>query len=103
MDKLPHSLELDFSPRLALMFRHVVSRALISLWVALLFLAVLAASSPIEGPLAAILASNLNLGCSQGCPAAGSAQQLATNAAASLTPVRFVSAAALLGAVLATL
>ncbi|KAL4064733.1 hypothetical protein V8B97DRAFT_1300607 [Scleroderma yunnanense] len=97
-----------------LMQTHTVSRAVISLWMTLLALAVLVASSPAPAPapepidpsLASVIASNLNLGCINGCEAASSAQQLNTNAAIAgsvMSPLHLLGTVAVVGAVLAAL
>lgn len=99
-----------------------VSRGIISLWTILLIFSVLAASSPVPDPapvampdpapepidsgVAAVLSSNLNLGCANGCAAASSAQQLSANAAtvgSAAKPVHLFGAVLIVGALLAAL
>lgn len=93
---------------------HTVSRAIISLWATLLVFSVLAASSPIPAPepidpgTASVLSSNLNLACTDGCPAASSAQQLEANAAmvrhgSAAKPVHLLGAVLIIGALLTAL
>ncbi|KAG6329857.1 hypothetical protein ID866_9232, partial [Astraeus odoratus] len=92
------------------------SRTLVSLWVTLLALVTLAASSPapvaapepvpepIDSSLASVVASNLNLACINGCEAASSAQQLDTNAAitaSAASPIHLLGVTAIVGSALA--
>jgi len=64
-------------------------RAVFCFWITLLAMAALVLSSPVAEPepapidsgLAAVIGSNLNLGCQNGCDASSSAQQLDTSAA----------------------
>jgi len=65
------------------------TRAVLCLWIVILAMATLVACSPLPEPepapiepaLAAVLGSNLNLGCQNGCPAAASVHMLNNNAA----------------------
>ncbi|KAF9243229.1 hypothetical protein BU15DRAFT_72417 [Melanogaster broomeanus] len=64
-----------------------VLRSTICFWMTLLAIAALASASPMPEPapidssLASVIASNLNLGCINGCEAAASVQQPSSNAA----------------------
>ncbi|KIM59269.1 hypothetical protein SCLCIDRAFT_1217825 [Scleroderma citrinum Foug A] len=86
------------------------------LWMMLLSLAVLAASSPAPAPepapapidpsLAAVIASNLNLACTNGCSGSSNAQQLDTNGAtvgSAVSPLHLFGTVAIVGGVLAAL
>ncbi|KIL00847.1 hypothetical protein PAXRUDRAFT_821186 [Paxillus rubicundulus Ve08.2h10] len=88
-----------------------VARSIIYIWMTLLAMAALAASSPMPEPapidpaLSSVITSNLNLGCINGCDAAASAQKLNSNAALASagSPLSLFGAVVLAGGVLAAI
>ncbi|KAF8841724.1 hypothetical protein BDN67DRAFT_949151 [Paxillus ammoniavirescens] len=88
-----------------------VTRSIIYIWMTLLAMAALSASSPTPEPapidpaLSSVITSNLNLGCINGCEAAASAQQLNSNAAlaSGASPLSLFGAVILTGGVLAAI
>ncbi|KAH7909512.1 hypothetical protein BJ138DRAFT_1155070 [Hygrophoropsis aurantiaca] len=101
------------------MYTTTNTRCVLSLWMILALTALVAASpapapvpapiadpepAPIDPALAALITSNLNLGCVHGCPAADSAREAQANAALSTSqPLTLLGAMVLTGGMLAAL
>ncbi|KAH7883280.1 hypothetical protein F5I97DRAFT_2075732 [Phlebopus sp. FC_14] len=81
------------------------TRFVIFIWMTLLAMAFLAASSPapIDPGTASVVASNLNLGCVNGCPAADSVQQPNSALSSATSPFSLIGALLVVAGVLAGL